>query len=728
MNIENFPYNPTVEKIVEILMIKTQNYDPQFFRLQTNFYLSLIPSAMHIFVNSPITGKIPINMYAISLMHSGGGKGFSTGLLEQRVINLFRNEFMHEVFPKKSAIALEMEANNRASYMGLSIDEALQQLTKEFKSYGAYQFAFSEGSTTPAIKQLRNKIILADCGSINIHIDEIGMNLNKSEDSLATLLELYDKGLIKNKLTKNTENNARFQELIGSTPANLNMFGSPNKLLNGAKTEEDFFSLLETGYARRSFFCFSSKKENEETLTPEQQYDLLTKGSNDHDLDIIAHQLFNLANVNLVGTEVDLPRDVGIKLIEYRQYCENRAKELPEYQEIQKAELNHRYFKALKLAGAYAFLDGVFNITENHLQQAIRFTEDSGQAVERLFYREKPYERLAKYIAESKSQLTQVDITNDLPFYKGSQAARNEMMTMAIAWGYKNNIIIKKQFADGVELISGETLEENDLSNTILAYSQSWSSDYLNAGKDGVGAIPFDNLDQLVTLDGYHFINHYTKTGNRNNKDMIEGFNTIVLDIDNTTSLQEAMSLLKDYKYLIYTTKRHQVTDPETGECNDRFRVILPMQYVVKLNTDEYKEFMKNVMHWLPFNGLDTQTFQPSRKWSCYVNAQVYKNEGNLIDPTLFIPRTSRNDEYIEKSKSLGSLDNIERWFAGQLEQGRNNTLIKYGLMLMDSGMSYDDIAIKLLSFNGKLDNPLDEAEIYNTVLTSIRNKMIKHS
>lgn len=722
MDISKFPYNPIVEKIVNIMMVKTQNYDPNFFRLQTNFFLTLIPSVMNVKINSPLTGKIPVNMYGVNLTLSGSGKGFSTNILENKVVNLFKKEYMQEVFPKKSALSLDIEANNRASYLGISPDEALNQLTKEFKSYGAYKFAFDD-ATVPAIKQIRPKIILANTGAINIIIDEAGSNFHKLDDVLATFLELYDLGFTRDKLTKNTETSLRFQELIGSTPSNLMMFGTPSKLLDGGKTETDFFNIMETGLARRSFFNFSTRKENENTLTPEEQYDLLTQQNNEQELDVIAHNLWTLANINLVGNELEVPRDVGIELMAYRQWCEDRCKEMSEYAEIQRAEMKHRYFKALKLAGTYAFIDNSFEIKLEHLHQAIRFTEETGKSVEKLFYREKPYEKLAKYIAESKgTELTQVDLQNELPFYKGSQAVRNEMMINAIAWGYKNNIIIKKSFKDGIEFITGESLEPNDLTKCIVAYSQSWSSDYLNADGKESTHISFENLPKLLTLDGYHWINHYSVNGNRQQSDMIEGFNLITLDIDSGVSLEDVKVLLKDYSYIIHTTKRHQSIDPETGQqYGDRFRVILPTNYTVKLNQDEYKEFMNNLADWLPFSGLDKQTFQMNRKWSSYSGAQVFTNEGQLIDITPFIPRTSRNEEYIKQIKSLGSLDNLERWFASKsVSEGRNNTLIKYGLMLLDGGIDLQEAKIRVLEFNGKLENPLDETEVYQTIFISM--------
>ena len=214
MDYSSFTYNPLVESIVEILRTKTQNSNPTFFRLQANYFLSLVPSMLDIKVNTPITGEVPINMFAVSVANSGSGKGFSTNLLEEQILGEFREHFMYEVFPKYAQSRLDLEAIKRAQYLGISQTEAEEKLNKEFKSYGAFKFSFSE-ATTPAIKQFRNKLILAKAGCVNLLIDEIGFNLDKNYEPLIAFLELYDKGLIKDKLTKNTETSTRYQELVG---------------------------------------------------------------------------------------------------------------------------------------------------------------------------------------------------------------------------------------------------------------------------------------------------------------------------------------------------------------------------------------------------------------------------------------------------------------------------------------------------------------------------------
>lgn len=70
----DYTYNPLVEEIVNILVNKTQNQNREFFRLQTNFFLTLIPSSLNIKINSKLTGKIPVNFYGVNLAPSGWNK------------------------------------------------------------------------------------------------------------------------------------------------------------------------------------------------------------------------------------------------------------------------------------------------------------------------------------------------------------------------------------------------------------------------------------------------------------------------------------------------------------------------------------------------------------------------------------------------------------------------------------------------------------------------------
>ncbi|PIZ55360.1 DUF3987 domain-containing protein, partial [Candidatus Uhrbacteria bacterium CG_4_10_14_0_2_um_filter_41_7] len=245
--LDQYTYHPIAEQIVDILCRKTQNTNPMFFRILINYYLAKITAMMRVSILTQDRGKIPVNLYAVNLASSGQGKGHSTNIIEDQIINNFRSVFFEETYPIVSERNLAQLASKRAAITGDDDDEVLTAVTKEFKELGVLAFSFDSG-TTAAVKQMRHKLLMAGIGSMNLEIDEIGSNLLSNSDVLSTFLELFDVGKIKQKLTKNTKDNVRSEEIEGGTPTNLLLFGTPSKLLNGGKTEEEFYSFLETGY------------------------------------------------------------------------------------------------------------------------------------------------------------------------------------------------------------------------------------------------------------------------------------------------------------------------------------------------------------------------------------------------------------------------------------------------------------------------------------------------
>ena len=132
-----------------------------------------------------------------------------------------------------------------AAAKGGDEDEEKANLRADFKRQGHAPFIFDSG-TGPAVKQLRYKLLLARAGSINFQMDEIGSNIQSNVEVINILLELYDLGRVKTKLVKNTNENERGLDILGSTPANVLMFGTTSRLFYGAKTEEGFYAFLET--------------------------------------------------------------------------------------------------------------------------------------------------------------------------------------------------------------------------------------------------------------------------------------------------------------------------------------------------------------------------------------------------------------------------------------------------------------------------------------------------
>lgn len=714
-DISQIPHHPTLEEIVDVLANKTQNTDRPFFRVMVAFFMAKIASTMRATIVTKDRGDVPVNIYALSLAVSGSGKGYSVNILEDQFIRGFREKFMLETFPQVAEVNLLDIAQKRA-LRKKDGDETveLDKVRAEFNRLGALAFTFDSG-TAPAVKQMRQKLLLGGAGAINLQIDEIGSNLVSATEVLNVFLELYDQGIVKQKLTKNTNENTRNEEMEGKTPTNMLLFGTPSKLLDGGKTEDEFYSMLETGYARRCIFAYGHRMRAADALTPEEIYQRLIDTSNQSSVDKWANHFMQLADPSKFNWKIFVDDSVAIELLTYKIACEKIADELPEHEEIKKAEVSHRYFKVLKLAGTFAFIDESSELTMDHLYYAIKLVEESGESFEQIFTRQRNYEKLARYLAGISTELTHADLHESLPFYKGSQTARNEMMTLAMAWGYKNHIIIKKTFEQGIEFFRGETLEQTSLDKLTLSYSDHVAYRYRSE------TAPWDRLHELVQLPDMHWVNHAIANGqngegHRAGENMLPGFEMVVVDVDGGTTVETARELLKDYTYLIYTTKRH------TDDAH-RFRIIMPINYRLELDADEFREFMSNVFSWLPFP-VDTQTNQRERKWLTHPG-QYWYNDGELLDALKFIPKTSRNEEYKASVVKLENLDNLERWFAQRMVTGnRNNHMLRFAMALVDSGLTYQQIERRVLDFNAKLDNKLPDDELRQTVLISVARKL----
>lgn len=721
-DLNKLTFHPTSERIVEMLCEKTQNSKPQFFRMMVNYYVCKMAATMRVQISTKDRGKIPVNFYAINLGISGIGKGFSTNILEDQVVNKFRTIFFEETLPKIASKNLSVLAAKRTNIHNqnpamsqalIDFDEMHEAVKKEYESLGQMAFSFDSG-TTAAVKQMRHKLLMSGIGGMNLEIDEIGSNLLGNVDVLNTFLELFDVGKVKQKLTKNTKENVRSEEIEGKTPTNLMLFGTPSKLFDGSKVEDEFWTFIQTGYGRRCFFGYTKGSGRNKHLSPTDIYDKLTSAGADQLITSLSNKFAALATEVNYGKEIQVSKAVSLVLIEYKLFCEDIADSLGEHEEIYKAELSHRYFKALKLAGGLAFIDGHGEITEDNLYHAIAMAEESGRAFKEMMNQDKNYVKLAKYMASIGREVTHVDLTETLPFYKGPQSQKNDLMQLAITWGYKNSVIIKRKFDNNIEFITGETLSETCLDDMYLSHSSDIAVGYENA------KAPFEQLDRLMKLKDHHWCNHHTISGRRSEENIVSGFNLVVIDVDGGIKLDTVKILLKDFKYFIHTTKRHTADE-------HRFRIIMPMNYILKLHCEEFKEFMANVYEWLPFES-DKDTGQRSRKWACHQGAEIYTNDGAMLDALLFIPRTSKNDERQQMVLSQHNMTGLERWFMQNMSSGnRNNQILKYGMMLVDAGYTLVDIEMKVAGLNNKLEIPLDPDEIDKTIMKSVQKKYYKN-
>lgn len=664
-------------------------------------------------------GNLLVSFYGMNAAPSGYGKGHANKIIEEQVINLFRDSFMEYTLPTIKDQSLCDLAVKRAQRKGTDDQEELEAVKSEFNKLGPYLTGFDSG-TSPALKQFRHQLLMSQVGSINFEVDEMGSNLIGNKEVIETYLELYE-GTVKPKLTKNTADSTRNEEIIGKTPANMIMFGAPNSLLDGAATERMLMDFLIIGYARRCFFGYSSIEPTMKKLSVEDRLKQLMDTSSDVTLANMSLKLEKLADPVNHNFKVTIPDAVMRQVLEYQILCEDEMDTFKTTDEIRRAEARGRHYKTLKLAGAFAFLDCSSTMKIEHWEAAVKVAEMSAQCFNDMLKTDPAHVRLAKHLSECSEPMTCADLIEELPFFPKASGAQKDLIRLATAYGHKNNIIIKRTISDEIEFYQGETLKKTNPDELILSWVR---SDFLGVSDGFVpeSRVPFDKMNAITQMPDCHWCNHHFIDGKRKKDRAIRGFNLLVLDIDGTYPLEAAKELLKDYTYHIYTTKRHQLAYDDKP-ANDRYRVVLPMSHILKLSPEEYKEFMSNVFEFLPFES-DEQTGQPNRKWLSHKDGELHTNEGMLFDVLPFIPKTKKNEERKSFIDSNGSMDKLERFFYQSAEEGnRNNTIFKYGAALVDAGYGLDDIRQKVTAFNKKLPKPIDNDRLQNTVLTSVTNK-----
>ena len=712
-------YNPVQEHILQIIEKTLSNDSHNYFRIVISFYLTQIASSMRAFINGKLYKNIPINMYACTLMTSGGGKGRCQSLIQRSVTDQFRKRFQTYILPSYAQHNLEKIADEKSVVCNdKAPEDILKEVVQNYESLGSFPFDF-DSATGPAFKQVRAKAQMAGIGALNFICDEIGSNIINSEEFLNIGLEVFDEGFTKEKLTKDSSANKRVESRDEGVPTNMLWFGTPSKLLNGGKEEDMFYSLLDAGFARRLFYGegdevaikYKTGKEMRDAILAEQPDDVLKA---------ISDQLVALCNISNVNQEIFMDAPEEELICDYQIWCNQRAEIIKKEtgginEEIRLAELKNRHFKALKLAGAYAFIDGMTVISKDHLLQAIKLTEDSGDSFLRIMHRDPNYVRLAKYVSSRNKVYNWADLSEALPFFKGSEAQKRDLINLATAWAYNNSIVIKSFERNNIEFVQGQKLEETNLNEIVFSSSQDIADHYENAIK------PFDKLERMGQVDGFHWCTHHfmpnvarPDLGNHRSKEYVmPAFNLLVLDIDENCTIDSAKDILKDYKYIMYTTKRH------TADAN-RFRIILPMKYKLYLNEDDYRQFMINIMDSLPFT-IDEKCKDIARSWLTN-NGTVFVGSGSeLFDPRPYIPESAQDKERKLEKKKYGNLDNIARWFVKQIKPGnRNHMLYRYGIMLKDMGLEMDEIKTKVKNLNSRVDAPLSIDELDNTIFSSI--------
>ncbi len=214
---------------------------------------------------------------------------------------------------------------------------------------------------------------------------------------------------------------------------------------------------------------------------------------------------------------------------------------------------------------------------------------------------------------------------------------------------------------------------------------------------------------------------HCFKDGYRKKDNTLVGFDLIILDVDSGTPLEIAKMILEDYTYLISTTKSHQ--KDKNGEIEDRYRIILPMKNRLELDPEQYSKFMKALMDDIPIE--TDNACSDSSRFYYSAECEHWYNEGELFDGDKYIPNTQEEEEYKKKGSQLAkkNVNGISQYIIRNEHGGRNNSLTKLALLLMDSGYTHEECKAEVLRVNKQFQSPLAESEIQRTIFKTVMRK-----
>lgn len=659
-----------------------------------------------------------IKYFGVVFSSSGSGKDFSLDTckslftLDQYVERMqYCTTINNERFEKPESVA-EIISN-----LPVSVEVALEG-TKE----GLFTIANAQANS--------------GYGSLNLISREIGDIIAGSSELISKLKELYD-GHYKAKVIKGNKESARESDIDNIV---CNMFAAGSQAGFSAEGKAELQKMVSSGMYRRSYIIDMKPNaiiENEEnvSLEPVKQWYRDLQEEEDakfkYNMRNNDNTLFDL-HLSIEPEAVDRIKEIGSELIQ-------KANE-DKYNELTRAEIGSKTMIE-DLAYIIAFLERT-NVSVATVDRAYDFYQFTRKTVTDIFKTVQPYHSAYELLKRGKglSKSEMIELDDNIPNAVGRF---NEMVPMLQELCYrKNEMLVLPSETVMVPRYNIEPLPLTNMDQMIVS-TASGSAEGQYEIAYFQDTVPFfgkdkKSIEYLIKSPIESFLLcHFESTekskkigikmtdvenqqvcGYRSEKYFISGSNMVAFDIDGGLELREALEILKPYTYILYTTKSHQMLKNDI-QC-DRYRILMPTKQTYYLEPDQYKQFYINLENRLGLTANDPQTRNVSRLWFTNKNAEVYTNEGELLDTSSALPDTEKSeailpmlatvDEQLRDGELDLRLEGIYKYFITQTGVGsRNGNLFRMGKMIQDLGIPYEEHVIKV---NAMLFDPLSEQEV----------------
>ena len=648
--------------------------------------------------------QLSVNYFGISIAPSGAGKSF----VYEECKKLFGDN-INKTYKQIVSVGYDL-ANKELPNDEITVDGFKTNIKNYLPEFENTIEGTKEGLYLRALAISRSLY-----GSLNLLNEEI-MDVIK-DSNLNVMKELYD-GRFIGKVIKSSIN----ENLYGII-SNMLIFGSSTALKRDVKIYEYFAKALGSGIYRRSFIFYQEPSDitlSEQKNIEQPKLEFIRQLINQQLQDIKEYGLYPEFNLALEAQEYS--ELINAELLDFA----NKYKDDERFS----AEIGS-FDKILKLGALHAILNNRLQIKYKDIEYAYDFHKRCRNTNIELFNVEPQHRRIYKVIKKlnkaTKSEILENDVFNRLTF--------NEDIKLVEEYCYRKNetLIIR---GSKIKTYSIEPIKDNKLDKIIVSLpkidKKEKTTDYI------AYEMPFFgdgfSIEKLVLSDkvSNFCLVHFEKC-KRKAENCIDRQNCVGIDVDNGVTLNQVKELLKDYTYIIYTTKSHQ--KDKGGIACDRFRILLPTKTYFSVDNERHKELITNICEAIGVGSYDVSTRNQDRLWLTNPEGEIYKNQGWLFDIISYLPDTEtrelvskqierfdeKNYDEDEVSRRIGGMI---KWFLNSTYKGnRNINLFKLGSFVIDLTGDYERSVEEVIKANSMLEEPISEKELRNTVLKSLKRK-----
>lgn len=633
-----------------------------------------------------------------------------------------------------------------------------EEMPEEYEVYKNFMKpippVFMSMTTGPGLIQHINDIGALPAGAGMVYTGELSDELASNPHSLEnikTLAEVYDLGDKEVTYTKGVE--FRSKEIKGQ-PVSALMVGSPGYILYDETTRKRFHIAFMSKMARRSWFCYAPERMEDPDFSTEpnpiqamQEYEYQIENEAKAAVAVLKGEIEAITdgNLGLLGQPVPTADEVFELFNIYKRYNHEVINKANAHETVYALVRGHLQWKALKLAGALAVMEGTRSVTVDQYVMAIRFCElfdlDITQFEKDI--NKAPHERLSDYLKvnmtmENKSFISTHDIKK-LGFSSSISAGKLQELVILCAGYDPDGIYSLSDKAGGIlyEAVLhtdtvGVSFREINADALHKAIREGASKDRLSEVKKSLASQANSGYEYIETdfaelgemLKGDYSYSPFKFTGGERNKNaLVGGTKWLVLDIDKTTmSADDAHFMLEGMNHHISLT-----SDP-TNEY--KYRVLLELDSYVEMSAIAWKHFYTKIAEDL---GLDADVLPQSQIYFSYAGRKVLSDTtGSSLVCRDYI-MYAKEKEASGASDGIKTLSSVQRsqlladpmttfWYAFDCERGRRSvTLYRAARHAIDLGASLEEVLELLNQINNYLTESLEGVRFDKLIEQTIR-------